>query len=106
MANAPEVILYSTAHLPETENLYYKDHNLYDFEAQVVDIFDNVMEQNKKNILILDRSAVYPTSGGQQHDKGKIRIEGLDIEFELVNAEKVGRVVLHILDKEIPGEVS
>ena len=32
-----------------------------------------------------------------------IRIEGLDIEFELKNAEKVGKVVLHILDKEIPG---
>jgi alanyl-tRNA synthetase len=34
-----------------------------------------------------------------------LRIEGLDIEFKLINAEKVGKAVLHILDKEIPGEV-
>ena len=64
MAKPPEVILYSTAHLPETDNLYYKDHNLFDFEAQIVDVFTNVVEENKRNILILDRSAVYPTSGG------------------------------------------
>ncbi len=40
------------------------------------------------------------------HDKGIIRIEGLDIDFHLKNAEKVGRVVLHILDKDIPGDVA
>ena len=28
VAKAPEQILYQTNHLPETENLYYKDHNL------------------------------------------------------------------------------
>lgn len=27
-AKKAEVILYSTTHLPETENLYYKDHTL------------------------------------------------------------------------------
>jgi alanyl-tRNA synthetase len=35
-----------------------------------------------------------------------VRIEGLDIEFEMKNAEKVGKAVLHILDKEIPGDIS
>lgn len=64
MAKAPEMILYSTAHLPETDNLYYKDHNLFDFDAVVVDVFANVLEGNKRNILILNQSAVYPTSGG------------------------------------------
>lgn len=64
MAVAPEAILYNTVHLPETDNLYYKDNNLFDFEAKIVDVFANVLEQNKHNILILDRSAIYPTSGG------------------------------------------
>lgn len=68
----------------------------------MVDVFANILEQNKRNILILSQSAVYPTSGGQQHDKGTIRIEGIDEEFHIKNAEKVGKVVLHILDKEIP----
>ncbi len=104
IAAAPETVLYSTVHLPETDNLYYQDHNLFDFEAVVVDVFANVLEQNKRNILILNQSAVYPTSGGQQHDKGTIRIEGIDDVFQLKNAEKVGKVVLHILDKEIPVE--
>lgn len=26
ITKAAEVVLYSTVHLPETENLYYKDH--------------------------------------------------------------------------------
>ena len=64
MAKAPEVVLYSTVHLPETVNLYYQDHNLLDFEAKVVDVFANVLDANKRNILIVDQSAVYPTSGG------------------------------------------
>lgn len=67
-AKKAEVILYSTTHLPETENLYYDDHNLLDFDAKVVDVFNNVLQNNIPNILILNRSAVYPTSGGQQHD--------------------------------------
>ncbi len=82
-------------HLPETDNLYYKDHNLLEFDATVVDVFQNVLDHNKRNLLILDRSAVYPTSGGQQHDTGIITIEGLEGEFKLINAEKVGKVVLH-----------
>lgn len=32
-AKKTEVILYNTTHLPETENLYYDDHNLLKFNA-------------------------------------------------------------------------
>jgi alanyl-tRNA synthetase len=102
IAKAPETILYSTYHLPETDNLYYQDHNLYEFDCQVVDVFDNVLQQGKRNILIVDRSAIYPTSGGQQHDTAIVHIEGIVVPFKIVNAEKVGKVVLHILDRELP----
>jgi alanyl-tRNA synthetase len=61
-----------------------------------------VLDKNKNNILILDRSAIYPTSGGQEHDTATVNIEGIDIDFKIANALKVGKVVLHILDKEIP----
>jgi Ser-tRNA(Ala) deacylase AlaX len=32
-------------------------------------------------------------------------IEGVNEEFKIVNAEKVGKVVLHILDKEVPEDI-
>ena len=54
VAKAPETILYSTVHLPETVNLYYTDHNLFDFTATVVEVFANVLDGNKRNILIVD----------------------------------------------------
>ena len=66
VAVAPEQILYSTTHLPETENLYYLDHHTYEFTAKIIEIFTNLVEkENPKNIVILNRSAIYPTSGGQ-----------------------------------------
>ena len=95
-------MLYSTVHLPETENLYYQDHNLLEFDCTVVDVYANVLEQNKKNILIVDRSAVYPTSGGQQHDTAFVHVEGIEDHFKIINAEKVGKVVFHYLDRELP----
>lgn len=102
VAKAPETILYSTYHLQETDNLYYQDHSLTSHDAKVVDVFANVLESGKRNILIVDRSAVYPTSGGQQHDTAVIKIEGIEEPFKMINAEKVGKVVLHILDRELP----
>jgi alanyl-tRNA synthetase len=43
-----------------------------------VDVFANILDHGKRNILILDRSAIYPTSGGQQHDTAEVKVEGLD----------------------------
>jgi hypothetical protein len=35
------------------------------FDAKIIDVFANVLDHGKRNIMILDRSAIYPTSGGQ-----------------------------------------
>ena len=62
-----ERILYDTIHLPETVNMYYEDHHLYKFSGKIQDIFVNVHDkehEGKQNIVILDQSAFYPTSGG------------------------------------------
>lgn len=76
-AKATELILYSTIEYPETENLYYQNHKLYEFDAKVVTILQNVENKDKgTNIVILDRSAFYPTSGGQVNDLGTMEIEG------------------------------
>src|SRR5438552_6942370 len=50
-----------------TEHLYYHDSFLYEFEAEV----RNVVSDSRP-ALILDRTAFYPTSGGQVFDTGWI----------------------------------
>jgi alanyl-tRNA synthetase len=49
-----------------TERLYYDDARLARFRATVVDRSDD------GRVVYLDRSAFYPTSGGQPHDLGTI----------------------------------
>ena len=51
-----------------TERLYYNDAYLREFDATV----EKVSERKGKTILALNRSAFYPTSGGQPYDTGEI----------------------------------
>ena len=51
-----------------TERLYYGDSYLSEFDAEVV----RAELRNGKNIVALNRSAFYPTSGGQPFDTGTI----------------------------------
>lgn len=97
-----ELHIYDTNHLPATECLYYDDHKQEKFEGKIVDVFLNLGKEylNKRNIVILDKSAFYPTSGGQLHDTGLMEIKGET--YKVVNCEKVGNCTLHILDKEVP----
>jgi alanyl-tRNA synthetase len=64
VAKAAEKILYNTIHLPETVNLYYLDGHKFEFDAKVVAVYQNVLQQQKRNLVILDQSLFYPTSGG------------------------------------------
>jgi alanyl-tRNA synthetase len=50
-----------------TERLYYHDSFLYKFDAEVRSVIET-----PRPALILDRTAFYPTSGGQIHDTGWI----------------------------------
>jgi alanyl-tRNA synthetase len=51
---------------------------------------------NALNIVILDQSAFYPTSGGQANDLGTLTISGFI--YKVIDVEKVGHCVLHVLD--------
>ncbi len=51
-----------------TVRLYYDDSLLTEFDAVVT----NLREENGKWLCTLDRSAFYPTSGGQPYDTGSI----------------------------------
>ncbi|OMJ66344.1 hypothetical protein SteCoe_36834 [Stentor coeruleus] len=96
---APEVILYDTTHLPETINLYYSDHKTMTFTSKIIEVLQNATSNGIKNILILKESAFYPTSGGQAHDTGRIFIK--NHVYDVVEVEKSGHCILHILDRAI-----
>jgi len=99
-----ENILYDTSHLKETDSLFYQSGiESHNFRGKIVDVFTNMTDKNnlRQDIVILDRTSFYPTSGGQEHDTGVLTIKGET--YNVVNAEKVGKCVLHFLDKEIVG---
>lgn len=82
-----------------TDRLYYHDSFLYNFDAEVGAVIDG-----PRPGVILDRTAFYPTSGGQIHDTGWIVCANAvgDKRFrvtEVVEAED-GRVV-HYLDAAV-----
>jgi alanyl-tRNA synthetase len=93
-------VLYSTAHLPETNSLYYADHTEYNFSAKILEVFPNVTRKNSPSIVILDQSSFYPTSGGQEHDAGWMWVDGK--KYDVVDVMKVGPCVLHVLDPPLP----
>ena len=52
-----------------TERLYYNDSHLIEFEARVVDVTERVSGWAG---IVLDRTAFYPTGGGQPSDTGTL----------------------------------
>ena len=54
-----------------TERLYYHDPFLYEFEGEITEVV-LAAEINARHGVFLDRTAFYPTSGGQVHDTGWI----------------------------------
>src|SRR5215467_5357896 len=55
--------------MPSTKRLYYSDSHLIEFEARVVDITERV---SGWTAVVLDRTAFYPTGGGQPSDTGTL----------------------------------
>ena len=75
--------------MPPTDRLYYHDSFLYDFDARVVDALDS----NGRTAIVLDRTAFYPTSGGQVHDLGMLSADGRQIAITEVADEEDGRIL-------------
>jgi alanyl-tRNA synthetase len=68
-----------------TERLYYHDSFVKEFEAQVV----SCEPEAERWKIVLDRTAFYPTSGGQPHDLGSLGaasiVEVSDAETHIVH---------------------
>src|SRR3972149_6404683 len=69
-----------------TELLYYRDSFLREFEARVLRLEPG--EAGRCGV-VLDRTAFYPTSGGQPHDLGALG----DLAVEDVQENEAGEVV-------------
>lgn len=80
--------------MPATERLYYHDSHLIEFDATVVDISERV---SGWTALTLDRTAFYPTGGGQPSDTGTLN--GLKV-VECIDDEDDG--VLHVIQGRPP----
>jgi misacylated tRNA(Ala) deacylase len=73
-----------------TELLYLRDAYQREFDARVVSVRDDQ--------VALDRTALYPTGGGQPHDTGTLA------GSRVVDVRKEGDLVWHRLDGRVPEE--
>src|SRR5215467_1676035 len=73
-----------------TQRLYYHDSFLYDFDARAIES----LEREGKHAVVLDRTAFYPTSGGQVHDTGTLLLEdNREVAVVEVADEEDGRIL-------------
>ena len=77
----------------DTELLYSTDAYVRSFEA-------TVQEVTPDGRLILDRTAFYPTGGGQPHDTGTLKWDGG--ACTVTEVRKAGSQVLHTVEGEAP----
>src|SRR6266850_6168982 len=80
--------------MPVTDRLYYNDSHLIEFEATVTDKTDRV---SGWTAVTLDRTAFYPTGGGQPSDTGTLDRNRV---IECIDDEENG--VLHVIQGRAP----
>ena len=80
-----------TSGLPETKALYFDDYTLVKCKSKVLKI--------EGKYVILNQTVMYPTSGGQLHDLGKIN--GINV----LSIFKQGNIIVHELASELPKSV-
>jgi alanyl-tRNA synthetase len=82
-----------------TDRLYYNDSYLHEFQARVVEVSDD------RRRVCLDRTAFYPSSGGQPFDLGTLG--GIAVRDVIDEGDRV----VHVLDArlalgEVTGEIN
>jgi len=79
-----------------TERLYYQDSYLKEFKARII----KKVRIDDQPAVVLDRTAFYPTSGGQPYDRGVIQ------EVLVVEVVEEGKEIIHILKEELKEEIN
>ena len=77
----------------KTQRLYYDDPYLLEFDANVVE----TRSSGGRFGAVLDKTAFYPTSGGQPNDLGTIN----DVELIDCVEDETSGVVIHVLESAI-----
>ena len=78
-----------------TDHLYYHDSFLYEFDANVAE----VTSVDSRPVIILDRTAFYPTSGGQVFDTGWIQPTATPQKSRVTQvSERDDGTILHFLE--------
>ena len=75
-----------------TDRIYYTQPDLLEFTANVVSV-----EREPRPAVVLDRSAFYPTSGGQIFDTGWLETNGARLRVTEV-ADRDDETVLHFVE--------
>ncbi len=74
--------------LPKSEVLYFDSWDYVDFESPLLAVIDGTN-------VVLERTAFYPTSGGQEHDVGTL--DGVKV----VDVFKQDGIIVHVLDQPV-----
>ena len=79
-----------------TERLYYDQPSLLAFAATVTGVED----RGEQGIVLLDRTAFYPTSGGQNFDTGQIFATANGARVRVIDVQEQERTgdVLHVIE--------
>lgn len=80
-----------------TTRLYYDDAHLVSFDASIV----AVRTVGGRPQVALDRSAFYPTSGGQLHDIGTLSSSSGQVVAHVSDVEAEGDTVWHLVDASL-----
>ena len=75
--------------LPKTKVLYYGAHDAVHFTANVLRILPS---EGDRQFVVLDQTAFYPTSGGQEHDTGTLG------SGAIVDVFKQDGIILHVAE--------
>ncbi|MBN1386678.1 alanine--tRNA ligase [Candidatus Woesearchaeota archaeon] len=76
--------VYDLHGVPDTKALYFDDFKICELTSRVIKVIDN--------IVILDQTIFYPTSGGQDHDIGTMD------DIKVIDVKKQGPHILHFLE--------
>ncbi|MCW4054948.1 MAG: alanine--tRNA ligase-related protein, partial [Candidatus Bathyarchaeota archaeon] len=78
--------------LPATEQMYYANAYIREFEAKVLKTIN-------AKYVVLDRTYFYPEGGGQPADHGFLFFD--DVKAKVIHVQKAGTVILHEIEGPI-----
>jgi alanyl-tRNA synthetase len=74
-----------------TARLYYTDSFLYNFDAEIAEVIPG-----ERTEVVLDRTAFYPTSGGQVFDTGVLSANGSALRVTEVAEDESGKILHYV----------